>query len=304
MSKSMLPMESYRLAEFAAQIPCYICGEGNTFDAELCHCCQAPMALRIRRTRKKSAHAWSPPSAPAASARPSTWACSWTCSRGRSTACRSSPAARFRSRLQQTRHLGACALRVPAKDAQRARPLELGALPGQHARAPQRRRADHARHGRRSDPRRGRSSAHLPRHPLVPRASARGILILIDAVEAHGRATRPGLLHHEAAELLERAGRRPQARLAAPPGGADLQQGRPVRTLLRRPGRVRAAARPASGSIATSASATTSSFAAGVAGCCLTRLVRGRGKRDLAACAIEPRGIVEPFEWLVKQMKV
>ena len=45
MSKSTVPMESYRLAEYAAQIPCYICDEGNTYDAEMCHSCQAPMAL-------------------------------------------------------------------------------------------------------------------------------------------------------------------------------------------------------------------------------------------------------------------
>jgi hypothetical protein len=44
-------------------------------------------------------------------------------------------------------------------------------------------------------------------------------------------------------------------------------------------------------------------FASGVAGCCLTRFVRGRGKVE-SPLRVEPRGIVEPFEWLVQQLRV
>lgn len=40
-----IPLESYRLAQYALQIPCYICEGPNTFDAELCRHCFAPMAL-------------------------------------------------------------------------------------------------------------------------------------------------------------------------------------------------------------------------------------------------------------------
>jgi len=45
MTKVILPMESYRLAQYAVQAPCYICEQGNAFDAEICRHCQAPMAL-------------------------------------------------------------------------------------------------------------------------------------------------------------------------------------------------------------------------------------------------------------------
>jgi hypothetical protein len=38
-------LDSYRLAQYAVQLPCYICGHGNTFDAEMCQLCFAPMAL-------------------------------------------------------------------------------------------------------------------------------------------------------------------------------------------------------------------------------------------------------------------
>ncbi len=42
---SIVPLESYRLAQYMKPIACFICGEGNTFDSELCHLCHAPMAL-------------------------------------------------------------------------------------------------------------------------------------------------------------------------------------------------------------------------------------------------------------------
>ncbi len=38
-------LDSYRLAQYAVQVPCYICDGANTFDAELCRHCHAPMAL-------------------------------------------------------------------------------------------------------------------------------------------------------------------------------------------------------------------------------------------------------------------
>lgn len=40
-----LELESYRLAKYAEQTFCHICGSGNAFDTELCRTCLAPMAL-------------------------------------------------------------------------------------------------------------------------------------------------------------------------------------------------------------------------------------------------------------------
>ncbi len=46
-------MDSYRLAKYAVQVPCYVCESGNTFDAELCRDCYAPMALAYQATAQK-----------------------------------------------------------------------------------------------------------------------------------------------------------------------------------------------------------------------------------------------------------
>jgi hypothetical protein len=40
-----VPLDSYRLAQYSVQVPCYICEEGNTFDSEFCRYCYAPLAL-------------------------------------------------------------------------------------------------------------------------------------------------------------------------------------------------------------------------------------------------------------------
>lgn len=46
-------LDSYRLAQYSVQVPCMICDEGNTFDAELCRHCHAPMALAAQTTNDK-----------------------------------------------------------------------------------------------------------------------------------------------------------------------------------------------------------------------------------------------------------
>ena len=47
-------MDSYRLATYAIQVPCYICGEDNTQGGELCHYCQAPMSLAKQASTEKT----------------------------------------------------------------------------------------------------------------------------------------------------------------------------------------------------------------------------------------------------------
>lgn len=50
---AILPMESYRLAQYAIPIPCYICETENTFDSEYCQNCLAPMALAHQAASQK-----------------------------------------------------------------------------------------------------------------------------------------------------------------------------------------------------------------------------------------------------------
>jgi hypothetical protein len=43
--ETTVPLDSVRLARYAVGVPCYVCEQDNTFDAELCRHCFAPMAL-------------------------------------------------------------------------------------------------------------------------------------------------------------------------------------------------------------------------------------------------------------------
>jgi hypothetical protein len=52
-ANGMVEMDSYRLAAYTVPCPCYICGGGNNFDAELCRHCYAPMALSHQATSQK-----------------------------------------------------------------------------------------------------------------------------------------------------------------------------------------------------------------------------------------------------------
>ncbi len=52
-ANGMLELDSYRLAAYTVPSPCYICGGGNNYDAELCRHCHAPMALAHQATTQK-----------------------------------------------------------------------------------------------------------------------------------------------------------------------------------------------------------------------------------------------------------
>jgi hypothetical protein len=51
----IVPLESYRLAQYAVPVSCYICEAQNTFDAEFCNRCGAPMALAHQANTQKVA---------------------------------------------------------------------------------------------------------------------------------------------------------------------------------------------------------------------------------------------------------
>jgi hypothetical protein len=52
-ANGMIEMDSFRLAAYTVPCPCYICGGGNNFDAELCRHCHAPMALAHQANAQK-----------------------------------------------------------------------------------------------------------------------------------------------------------------------------------------------------------------------------------------------------------
>lgn len=52
-ASGVMEMDSYRLAAYTVSSPCYICGGGNNFDSELCRHCHAPLALAQQAASQK-----------------------------------------------------------------------------------------------------------------------------------------------------------------------------------------------------------------------------------------------------------
>ncbi len=55
-AQGTVPLESARLAAYSEQVPCYICSGENAYDAELCRHCSAPMALALQSDRGRPPH--------------------------------------------------------------------------------------------------------------------------------------------------------------------------------------------------------------------------------------------------------
>src|SRR5438067_1255591 len=50
----VVELDSYRLANYSTQLPCLICEQGNTLDAQYCHHCNAPMILAHQAQTQKA----------------------------------------------------------------------------------------------------------------------------------------------------------------------------------------------------------------------------------------------------------
>ncbi len=121
----------------------------------------------IRPTRRRSFRRCSPPSAPAGVGKTVYLGMLMDMLSRQKERMQMLARGAFSINLQQFTTTALARGEFPAQDAQRAGPLELGALPGAVGAAQAADRADHARHGGRGDPRGGRSSAFVPGHPFA-----------------------------------------------------------------------------------------------------------------------------------------
>ena len=302
MTKSVIqPLESYRLAQYAVPIPCYICDEDNPFDAELCQHCQAPMALAHQAKRQKT-----PPRMIAV-----VGASGGGQDRlprhadGHALAAAAAAAGAGPRRVLDhaaADHDGVVgAMPVSREDPERAGPLELGPLPGPPARATASRSRlimpDMA----------GEAMLEEIDHPYTYRVihaflkKCAGVMALVDAVKLDRGTPRTRLLHHEAVELPGGTRRRPEA-AAGESGPSPSSSPRPTSATSASTNPAAFARSHATGlwQQCDERFSRHRFFAAGVAGACVWRRDRFGGRVSVPL-RIEPRGIVEPFEWLLEQ---
>ncbi|HEV3024571.1 MAG TPA: hypothetical protein VGX76_18980 [Pirellulales bacterium] len=294
------PLDSVRLAENAALTPCYICGIDNTGDSELCRRCFAPMALAHQARTHKT--------------RPQVLAAIGGSSVGKTVylgmlidmlsrqADRIHVQARgaFSINLQQSTALALARGEFPAKTpteadrwnwvhcqtraAGRKAPLELimTDLAGEALYE----EIDHP-------------YTHEVIRPLLSKCA--GALVLIDTVKLQtGSLDQDYFTMKLLSYLAELDG-----------DGRQGWAGRPIAFVLTKadeceecfanPSRFAQSRAPGLWSLCQERFRKFSYFAAGVAGGCAFR--NSREGRIRVPLRIEPRGIVEPFDWLVKQLK-
>ena len=167
-ANGMLEMDSYRLAAYTVPCPCYICGGGNNFDAELCRHCHAPDGPG------PPGHLAKDPSADDRRDRPvgrGQDGLSGHAHRHALAAGREHAAAGPRGVLDQAA-AARDGRRWPAASFRSKTPNEPDRWHWVHCQVLRKKqqagRADHARPGRRGAARRSRSSEHLSGHSLVP----------------------------------------------------------------------------------------------------------------------------------------
>jgi hypothetical protein len=302
MSKSTLPMESYRLAEYAAQIPCYICDEGNTYDAEMCHSCQAPMALAHQANAQR--------------VRPRMLAAIGASGVGktvylgmlldmlsrRTQGLQILARGAFSITLQQTAIAALARREFPYKT-----PNEPDQWNWMHCQASM----DDRKHLAEliMPDMSGEAILEEVDHPATYRVirtfleKCAGIMILIDAAQLMEGSRDQDFFSMKLLSYLSELSDDPRRGWRHRPVALILSKGDQCERCFDDPAEF--ARQHASGlwQHANERFRNHRFFASGVAGTCLNHFVPGRG-RMISPLRIEPRGVVEPFEWLVQQMKV
>jgi hypothetical protein len=302
MTKAVLPMESFRLAEFASQIPCYICGEGNTYDAEMCHCCQAPMALAHQANSQKI--------------RPRMVATIGASGVGKTVylgmlldmlsrkmrGMQILARGAFSITLQQTAISALTRREFPQKT-----PNEPDHWNWMHCQVSMsdRRNAAELIMPDMS----GEAILEEVDHPHTYRVirsfleKCAGIMILIDASKLIEGCRDQDYFSMKLLSYLSELDDNPKRGWRHRPVALILSKADQCDGSFDDP--YEFARQHATGlwQHCNERFRNHQFFASGVAGCCLSRYVRSRGRVE-SPLRVEPRGIVEPFEWLVKQMKV
>ncbi len=300
MSKSLLPMDSFRLAEYATQLSCYVCGEDNTYDAEMCHSCQAPMALAHQANSQKL--------------RPRMLAAIGASGVGKTVYLgmlldmlsrqpqRMQILARgaFSITLQQTAIAALGKREFPAKT-----PNEPDQWNWMHCQVtvPDRRHAAELIMPDMS----GEAILEEVDHPHTYRAvraflsKCSGILLLIDAVKLMEGSRDQDYFSMKLLSYLSELDDDPKKGWRHRPVALIFSKADQVERCFDDPAAY--ARQHASGlwQHCQERFRNHRFFASGVAGACSNRFIRGRG-RITSPLRIEPRGVIEPFEWLVKQM--
>ncbi|HJT32940.1 MAG TPA: hypothetical protein VJ783_12940 [Pirellulales bacterium] len=295
------PLDSLRLvANYAAQAPCYICGDDNTYDAELCRQCFAPMALTHQAASQKI--------------RPRLLATIGASGVGKTVylGMLMDMLSRQPDRLQMLAR-GAFSITLQQSTASA---LARGEFPSKTPSEPDRWNWVHCQI--RSPSLKIPLDLVMPDlagealleevdhphtydviHPLLSKCA--GVLILIDAVKLQAGSLDQDYFTMKLLSYLAEIDERPKHGWARRPIGFVLTKADECEECFVDPARFAEVRAPGFWRQCRERFRNYQFFASGVAGGCAYRQTRAGLVR--VPLRVEPRGIVEPFEWLVQQVK-
>jgi hypothetical protein len=302
MSKEcVLELDSYRLLPYAVQVPCYVCEEGNTYDAELCRHCFAPMALAHQAKNQKTLPRMVATIGPSGVGKTVFLGMLIDMLSRQLTGIQVLARGAFSIRLQQ-HVIGALArCEFPSKT-----PNEPDRWNWVHCQVklPTQRRAVELIMPDMAGEAILEEVDHPHAYPVIRKflGKCAGILILIDAEKIRDAVLDQDYFTMKLLTYLSELGDHSRSPWRRRPVGLVFTKADQCKAAFHNPGEFAKTHTPGLWQQANERFANYRFFATGVAGGTVFRQARGQPRQRIPL-RIEPHGITEPFEWLIQQLR-
>ena len=293
-------LDSFRLANYATQVPCLICDQGNTLDAEVCRNCYAPMVLTHKAQSRHAPPLMFAALGPSGVGKTVYLGMLLDMLSRQPKELQLSARGGFSVTLQQTTLAALSRCEFPSKT-----PSEPDRWNWVHCqlRTPRQKQpvelvmpdiAGEALFEEIDHPR-----SYQVIHSLLGRCH--GVMILIDGTKLQSGSLDEDYFAMKLLSHLSELGDDPKTSWGTRPVALIFSKADQCEMCFEDPAGYAQRHAPGLWRVCQQRFRKHKFFAAGVAGACATRSLRGGGRQSLPL-RIEPRGIVEPFEWLVQTL--
>jgi hypothetical protein len=295
----VLELDSYRLQN-PGKIPCLICDQGNTMDAEVCRSCFAPMILAHQAQTQKLAPIMLAALGPSGVGKTVYLGMLLDMMSRRPHDLQVSARGGFSVTLQQTTLAALARCEFPSKTPNEPdrwnwahcqlrgpgnpQPVEL-VMPD-IAGESLFQEVDHPR-------------SYQVIHSLLGRAN--GVLVLIDGTKLQAGSLDEDYFTMKLLSHLSELGQNTKSDWGNRPVALIFSKSDQCESCFEDPSAYAKRHAPGMWRVCQQRFHKHRFFAAGVAGACAKRTIRGRGVQNIPL-RLEPRGIVEPFEWLINSL--
>ena len=295
-----LELDSYRLAQNAGHIACLICEQGNTMDADVCRFCFAPMILAHQAQSQKVAPILFAALGPSGVGKTVYLGMLLDMISRRPNELQASARGGFSVTLQQTTLAALARCEFPSKT-----PNEPNRWNWAHCqlRTPHNSlpvelvMPDIAGEALFQEVEHPRSYQVI--HSLLSRSN--GVLILIDGTKLQAGSLDEDYFTMKLLSHLNESGQGAKHEWGLRPVALIFSKADQCESCFEDPAGYAERHAPGLWRVCQQRFHNHRFFAAGVAGACAQRSTRGGG-RQMVPLRVEPRGIIEPFEWLVENL--